>query len=447
MLLVRANTMTYEAASPQLLQSLIDLLNDRITPVVQSRGSVGEADLGPLSNVAATLVGAGDCYYHGVRMPAAQALREAGLAPLQPFGADLSALISSNAFASGQTALLVHDAQQVLDWADLAVAMDLNALNSNPTRLSTPVQLNRPFPWLNWDAARVLRFLRGGYLLQPDPKRILIDPESLGAASIRNGSAWQAWATLRQDELIQINSSDHNPAVRVGVSPKDSWELDTPQFLKYYVKGGRESHGMHGFILSNANWDPYPLANDLQGFTLAMANMAVTISQRIQRFTSTLVTLIRPEDVLPPGTPTAPAGGGYDSAALFHDLQAASASIPPGGDALEQTVEDLQSETRLKVSHARQVTADTLELLATDVLNGTFWLRVRKAQNSARSFGAPVDAMASAFDAALARGGAAGRNAHGVAVEFLQAHPAAQFYGSLHALPSMPASTAAASHH
>jgi histidine ammonia-lyase len=40
---------------------------------------------------------------------------------------------------------------------------------------------------------------------------------------------------LRDDVLVQINSSDHNPAVRVGLSPKDSWELNTPQLLKYCV--------------------------------------------------------------------------------------------------------------------------------------------------------------------------------------------------------------------
>jgi len=47
MMVVRANTMTYEAASPQLTQRLLDLLNDGITPAVQSRGIVGEGDWRP----------------------------------------------------------------------------------------------------------------------------------------------------------------------------------------------------------------------------------------------------------------------------------------------------------------------------------------------------------------------------------------------------------------
>ena len=62
MMAVRANTMVYEAASPQLTQALLDLLNKNISPVVQSRGSPGEGDLPQMSNVGATMVGAGQAY-------------------------------------------------------------------------------------------------------------------------------------------------------------------------------------------------------------------------------------------------------------------------------------------------------------------------------------------------------------------------------------------------
>src|ERR1700730_5273732 len=154
MLVVRANTMTFEAASPQLTQRLIDLLNLRITPVVQSRGTVGEGDLGPFTNVGAAMVGAGNAYSRGVRRPAGEALKQAGLAPLTPFGADDSELESTNAYATGQAALLLYDAREALSWADLIYAIDLNGMNSSVSPLAQPVQANRPFKWLNWDAAR-----------------------------------------------------------------------------------------------------------------------------------------------------------------------------------------------------------------------------------------------------------------------------------------------------
>ena len=68
---VRANAMTFNAPSPQLSQMLIDLLNKRVTPVMYSRGTLGEGDLAQLLNVAGAMVGAGDVYYRGVRMVAA----------------------------------------------------------------------------------------------------------------------------------------------------------------------------------------------------------------------------------------------------------------------------------------------------------------------------------------------------------------------------------------
>src|SRR5882724_153127 len=101
MMVVRANAMTSNAPSPQLSQMLVDLLNHRITPVVLSRGTLGEGDLAQLSNVGAAMVGAGDAYYPGTRMTAAEALAKAGLKPIQPFAADTNALTSSDAYGTG----------------------------------------------------------------------------------------------------------------------------------------------------------------------------------------------------------------------------------------------------------------------------------------------------------------------------------------------------------
>ncbi len=399
MLVVRANTMSFEAASPQLTQRLLDLLNERITPVVQSRGTVGEGDLGPLANVGATMVGAGAAYYRGVRMSAAQALKKANLKPLEPFGADDSALESSNAYASGQAALMLHDAREALSWADLIYAIDLNGMNSSISPLAQPVQANRPIKWLNWDAARVLAMLRGSYLFDADEHRIIQDPESLRASSIRQGAAWAAWAQLRAAVTLQMNSSDHNPAVRVGASPEDSWELATPQLRQFYVKGGPLSHGQHGFILSNANWDPYPMANDIEAFTIALANMDVAVGQRLLRFTNTFFTVLAPGDASPgePGRFGATQGSEVASAALMQEIQALIDPVPPEGNAIIKTVEDLQAQTRVKVTRARQVVADTIDLLAEDLLTGNYWLDLRKQQDPSRQFGATPTAVWSAF--------------------------------------------------
>jgi histidine ammonia-lyase len=432
MLVVRANTMSYEAASPQLTDRLLDLLNDRITPVVRSRSTVGEGDLGPFTNVGATMVGAGNAYYKGVLMPAAEALKQAGLAPLAPFGADDSELESTNAYSTGQVALLLHDAREALSWADLNYAIDLNGMNSSVSPLSQPVQLNRPFKWLNWDAARVLDMLRGSYLFELDDKRIIQDPESLRASSIRQGSAWQAWGQLRDVALIQMNSSDHNPAVRVGASPSDSWELATPQLAQFYIKGSARNHNQHGFIFSNANWDPYPMANEIEAFTIALANLDTAVTQRMLRFTNTFFTVIAPADESPgePGRFHLTQGSEIAAVALMQEIQGLINPVPPEGNALIQNVEDMQTQTRLKVTRARAAVEDSIELLAEDLLTGTYWLDMRKSQNAARNFGASPTAVWKAFRAELPFNGAGStdRSIHEIAAGFIRAHPAAAFY-------------------
>jgi histidine ammonia-lyase len=434
MLVVRANTMSFEAASPQLTQRLLDLLNERITPVVLSRATVGEGDLGPFTNVGAVMVGAGSAYYHGVRMSAAEALKKAGLAPLAPFGADDSELESTNAYATGRVALVLYDAREALSWADLAYAIDLNGMNSSVSPLSQPVQANRPFKWLNWDAARVLDMLKGSYLFELDSQRIIQDPESLRASSIRQGSAWHTWAQLRDVALIQMNSSDHNPAVRVGASPSDSWELATPQLAQFYVKGSVRNHNQHGFIFSNANWDPYPMANEVEAFTIALANMDTAIAQRMLRFTNPFFTVIKPSDESPgePGRFHVTQGGEIVAAALMQEIQGLINPVPPEGNALIQNVEDLQAQTRLKVSRAHTVVEDTIDLLAEDLLSGTYWLDLRKAQNASRAFGTAPTAVWKAFRAVLpfdgSGGAAAGQPIHEIAADFIRANRAESFY-------------------
>jgi histidine ammonia-lyase len=396
-----------------------------------------------MADIGAAMVGVGEVYYHGMRMPAARALKAAGLKPIEPFGADDGALVSTNAYFTASTALLVADAKDLLDWTDLSTAMALNGMNSSVTPISMPVQSNRPYPWLNWDAARVLDMVRGSYLLEDDPKRIIQDPESLRASTQRAGSAWQAWSELSESVQIAMNSSDHNPAVRPGLKPTDSWELASPQMMKFYVKGGPLSHGQSGYIFSNANWDPYPLANQVEGFTIALANMAVVLNQRIDRFTNPFFTVVKPQDVLPPATmQLLPFGGGYLHADLWNELAGLINPVTPQGQAIVSTVEDLQGETRLKVGRARQAVDLTRHLLAQDLIVSSNWLEVRKAQDPKRSFGAAPTAALAAIRAVLPIdkpvSGARG-SAGAIVYDMIGAVPARSLYSGG---PTPPAATA-----
>ena len=471
MMAERVNTMSYEAATPQVTQMLIDLLNRDVTPVVESRGSPGEGDLPQMGNVEATMVGVGQAYFHGVKMPAAQALAQAGLRPLQnqpaqpnleapgaPFAADDAAVTSTNAFTMGQAALLIYDAQRMLNWQDLIYAMELEGMNSSLTPIAAPVQSSRPFPWLTADAARTLAAVSGSYLLNLDqlsdtqvPFRIIQDPESLRALSQRNGSAWEAWNQLKQDLAIQLNSSDHNPAVTPGWSPSSSPELNTPWFLQYYVKGGPDNDRcvgpgvggtgcQHGYILSNANWDPYPIDNEIEALTNALANIAVNDDLVPLRFENTFFTVIAANDPsLPPSqiSNSAPGAADYTLADLLAEIQLLQNPVPAQGNSIVSTVEDLQAEGRIKVARARLMVDDLVWLLGQDLLTATRWMNIRDIQGNTlglnRSFGAAPTAAWQAFRNVVPWQVTLPTDRPDVppgqlAYDFLQANPASGFY-------------------
>ncbi|MEX2124449.1 MAG: aromatic amino acid ammonia-lyase [Woeseia sp.] len=400
----RANNIIYEPVTPEFLDMLVALLNRRVTPVLQARGTLGEADLLLTANILGTMVGKGEAYYQGERLAAAEALRRAGLQPLDKFGVSRGPLISTNAYSAGWAGLLVADARQMLEWADLLLAMDLNGMNSSITPLSLPVQTNRPHTWLNWDAARVLDMLKGSYLFDEDPDRIIQDPESLRASSIRQGSAWQAWSVLRDSVLMQINTSDHNPAVVVGLKPEDSWELATPWMMRYYVRGGKYSNGKSGYIVSNANWDPYPLANDIEYFLNALQNLGVAVAQRLHRFNNPYFTIVTAEEVLdkdPQGLPSggyAPQGGGFIAGGLWQDVQNVARPLSPEGfNSDMNAVGDLQAQTRLKAHNLRLAIDYMFDLMGQDLLTATFWMDIRKIQDPDRTFGDAPTAAWQAF--------------------------------------------------
>jgi histidine ammonia-lyase len=154
--------------------------------------------------------------------------------------------------------------------------------------------------------------------------------------------------------------------------------------LKFFVKGGPHSHGQHGYIVSNANWDPYPMANKLENFVIALGNLDVAVMLRIDRFTSPFYTVVEASQVLPDIPHDS---DGYTPPDLQQEIQTLTNPVAPFGSAIESTVEDLQAQTRIKVQRARQAVATTLDLLGHDILQASFWMDVRARQQPGRDFG------------------------------------------------------------
>ncbi|HTI67101.1 MAG TPA: aromatic amino acid ammonia-lyase [Caulobacteraceae bacterium] len=442
-LVIQANHIPYNAATADYMTMICELLNRRVTPVMYARGSIGEGDLMLTSNFQATMGGRGDAYFAGQRMPAAQALQRAGLQPLQgPTGGG-----TTNAYATALALMLVDEGREALEWADLTLAIDLTAMNSSVTPLTPIVQARRPFAWVNWEADKLLGILRGGYLMQDDAHRVLQDPESLRAAHIRLGSTWQAWADLRDAVTIQMNSGEQNPVIVLDAKPTDAWVLATPWVAKYHVNGGPLSNGRSGYVLSNANWDPYPMTNEVEAFNLAFANMAVTVANRIERFSdrtpTPFFTGVNPSEVMSAEDKRlAP----YEAEAFFtyldvwKELQTLTQSVPPDSSSSDNGVADLEAMSRLKAARGRQAVDLFVQLMGYDLTAATYWLDVRRIQDPKREFGQPVTAAWTALRKVLPWRQEPSQRADlpfgVIAYDFIAAHPARTFTGSP---PPMPA--------
>jgi histidine ammonia-lyase len=150
---------------------------------------------------------------------------------------------------------------------------------------------------------------------------------------------------------------------------------------------------------------------------------------RIERFRNPFFTGVAAVEVLPDA-----AGGffGYAPVDLQQEIQSLMNPVAPFGSAIVGTVEDLQAQTRIKTQRARQAVDTTFDLLAFDLLEGSLWLDVRKAQNPARNFGAAPTAVWSAFRQRVPlRGGSAGPGSPSTAetaARFLKTTPASTFF-------------------
>jgi histidine ammonia-lyase len=437
MLAVDLNNMRYLAASAAFVQGIADLLNHGVTPAVHWRGAIGEADFVPTGTL---LRGQGYAYYKGARMPASEALEKAGLKPIKFDGADGN-LITTSALTAGFAALLVHDLRQLIEWHDLIWSMDLTGMNGSIGPLTMPVQATRPFAWPNYAAERELDMLKGSYVFN-DEYRIIQDPESLRATVWRDGGVWQAWARLRDSTLIQMNSTDHNPTIRPDIAPGDSWELSTPQLMKYYVKGGKYSHGKHGYVLSNSDWDPYPLVDDVEAFPIALVNLMVAVVQRIHRFDDPFFTVTDAASVLkaqagPGGVSGVGAGGGGGGIAdaLWQELKPLANPVPPDGVTADKGVGDLDAVPMLKLMRLKRAMDVSRDILAQDLLNAAFWMDIRKLEKPDRTFGRAPNSVWTSFREVIpfrrdpAKPLPADSNAD-AAVRFLITNAPVSFYGS-----------------
>src|SRR5437588_8266257 len=106
---------------PEIVETLLGMLNEKIYPTIPSRGSVGASgDLAPLAHLGLVLIGEGEAIYRGLRYSGDEALRLAGLIPLRLQAKEGLALVNGTHLMEAIALLAVTDAEILLNSAEVA---------------------------------------------------------------------------------------------------------------------------------------------------------------------------------------------------------------------------------------------------------------------------------------------------------------------------------------
>ncbi|NND76027.1 MAG: histidine ammonia-lyase [Ilumatobacter sp.] len=183
MLRVRTLALGNSGARPLVAEAMVAMLNAHISPVVHEYGSLGASgDLAPLAHCALALLGEGDVHVAGERMPAADALRAAGLAPIELAEKEGLSLTNGTDGILGMLCLAVHDAAQLVDEADMIAAMTVEALLATDQPFAADLQDLRPHPGQATSAANLRAMLAGSPVVA---SHATDDPRVQDAYSIR----------------------------------------------------------------------------------------------------------------------------------------------------------------------------------------------------------------------------------------------------------------------
>ncbi|MGH2453520.1 MAG: histidine ammonia-lyase [bacterium] len=288
MMLLRAHTLAlgHSGVRLELLDALLAMLNADLLPVIPEKGSVGASgDLAPLAHLALALIGEGRVLVPGGDRPAAEALGEAGLAPLRLAPKEGVALINGTQMMTAVGALAVVRAETLARSADVAGAMSAEALLALPDAYDADLHRARPQRGQQASAANLRRLLAGTRLERPAGK--VQDAYALRCMPQVHGAARDGIAFARGVIETEINSVTDNPLI--------------------FPEGDR--------VLSGGNFHGQPVALAMDVLAIAAATLGTISERRIER-------LVNPHLSGLPGFLTA--DGGLNSGLMLAQYTAAA---------------------------------------------------------------------------------------------------------------------------
>ena len=253
MLALKIKSLSYGHSGVQIdtVNRLMDMHNNNVLPVVYTQGSLGASgDLSPLSHLALPLIGAGEVYYNGSKMPSAQALQALGWQPLQLQSKEGLALINGTQFMSAYGMYCLVKAAHLLQIAHLIAAISFDAFDCVSDPLHPAIHRIRPHVG-QCKVANILRKYLQGSAIAQQPKSQVQDPYSFRCIPQVHGATEDVFESVLKVFMTEINSVTDNP----NIFPEED------------------------LIVSGGNFHGQPLALHLDFLAIAMSELA-NISER-----------------------------------------------------------------------------------------------------------------------------------------------------------------------
>ena len=258
-MLLRANTLAKGTSGARVatVELLLACLNRGLLPVVPARGSVGASgDLAPLAHLALPLVGEGEAFVEGERLPGFEALTRVGLEPIVLEAKEGLSLINGTQFMAASLALGLVRARRLARIADLACAMSIEALQGSRTSFMPEIHALRPLRGQADSAANIWRLLDGSAIIESHRWCDKVqDAYSLRCAAQVHGASRDLLDYCDYTVSVELNAATDNPLVLV--------EQDA--------------------LVSNGNFHGQPLAFALDALAMAAAELASISERRVER--------------------------------------------------------------------------------------------------------------------------------------------------------------------
>jgi histidine ammonia-lyase len=240
---------------PVVVETLKEMLNKGVTPVVCEKGSVGACgDLSPMAQMALVPMGEGEAFYKGERLPGKEAMDRAGIPVIVYEARDGLATINGANVIVGLGVLEICDAERWIKNSEIAAAMTLEVLNANMKAYDERLHRVRGYPGALEASENIRRITEGSQLLTQPGKKVQ-DSYSLRSTPQVMGAARDALHWARYMLETELNGAADNPTF----FPEDD------------------------LVLTGANFQGTPMAFALELLGIAITTVCVLSERRTNR--------------------------------------------------------------------------------------------------------------------------------------------------------------------